>query len=375
MLTGDADTDQVRRNPRVVVIVIALVAAVAAVALATRDGADDESAPTPTEALPEPPFRLLGSAEASRLVVSFLPLASDDPTSDQSQLHTLVAGGVVSRPLAGPPPRSGLLDAGLADPGATRNNMLVTGAGTVVVVGGVIHFYDLDRPSEPAVDLGEGFSLLPGPTPSSVWILGLAERTVRLVELDPVDPDGPEFDLSEVGPPVDSAGNGLVIAPPAGATDQTFAFWTPGDLRPFDRTARLDYLGSGGDRAVFTGSAVGFVSSITEPEQPARVVTLPGDEIHRAAVSTDGSLLAVSIVADREASWISIVDLDTGQEVNRIESAVEVGFHWSGPDTLVHLRPDGEAAVLAERSVAEGVDRNLVRFTDRSWRYSVSRDR
>ncbi len=255
------------------------------------------------------------------------------------------------------------------NPGEDRHPMLVTDDALVFASLDGVLVQD-DRLAEPVRNLGPGIAVLPGPTSNEVWILGTAERTVRLVDVSSEADSGP-ITIDDIGRPLASAGDGLVLAPKTTPASD-FLFWQP-DVDPitFADSAGSAYLGAGGSAVVFGRADSMLVYDIDDPATSIEV-PLPVERPWGSSVSPDGSLIALTVITPlTEPNEVFIADLTSGEVVTEIGSALQFQYRWSGPSTLLYMQPDWPSFRLVERDAVAGTDRNLLRFPGLNWWYAV----
>lgn len=266
------------------------------------------------------------------------------------------------------------------DPGIDRNPLLITNQGLVVVGTEGIYLQDTEL-SEPALAIGEGSGALAGPNDNSIWILGPGEETVELYDLSSRR-SITEYSIASKGQPLMSVATGIVLANESASPTSDFVYWEPihGLLELAD-TKDLEFYGANGSTAIFGNKAelvVFDMSGLTMTRRQelvdgqlagTRVPTNLG-EVSGSSLSPDGTLLAATIVRPfPEAVVINLVDTQTGTTVGTIPSALQSQYRWSGPATLLYMRPGFPGTLLAERNTQTGIDRDLLSLTGAAWRY------
>ncbi len=262
----------------------------------------------------------------------------------------------------------------LQSPGEDRHPLTIASDGVAIVTLDGVLFQEGSLAEQPR-NLGPGIAVLSGPDADSVWILGTAERTARLVNVtdSTLDITANQFDISDVGRPLASASDGLVFTP-RGSPDRDNFYWTPdSDPEPFVGSAGAEFLGADGDTVVY-GTADSMLVYDTNSPDEARTVPLPIESPLASSVSPGGDLIALSLITPlTDPNIVVIVDLSTGEVVSEIKSALQYQYRWSGPDTLLYLLPEWPAFRLVERDTVDGTDRNLLRFPSLDWWYNVDR--
>ncbi len=394
---GDTSSTSFNVERRSLWPILGLVAAVAAVLLwssnqspAPPDAATAEVTETPTatvqvesppDSTTEPSLERLGG------------LASDDrfylvpiPTSDFSAFEANVLS-VGSDEFQGRELGFRMFSGGGAsvrlNPGVDRHPLITTNKGLVIVGVGEIYLQDADL-LRPAESLGEGIGALPGPNPNSIWILGTAERTVELYDLSNRR-SVTTYSLEGKGRPLSAVDTGLVLADRQLSPGNDFLFWDPLlGLIELDGTDDVEFYGANGSVVVFGteselvifdvgGLDMNRRQELDNGKLTGRRVDSDLGDVWGSSLSPDGSLLAATVLTPlTEPNIIKLIDVETGEVRNTIQNALEFQYRWSGPDTLVYMRPDWPAAILAERDSNTGVDRQVMWLNSFAWWYGIA---
>ncbi len=391
LLPGQGRSSQRVRRSLVFPSVIAGLAVVTFAWLLTRSPASTEIAAPPTTAATtttelelepgvDPPdadergsFRLLGAARDPGRRVAFMQLSLNRSRPIDTNVHIVDDGDLRSIELSESLQALGRIDNGMEHAGEIRAYILTLEHGVLFTNRGRVSHQQVLTGAEPT-DLGRGFSFFRGPDTSSAWILGSAERSARLVSISETGEvvELRQLDLGDLGRPVDAVGDRLILGLLGTDPDNGFGVSAPDGYAPITETQGLTYLGAGADVVVFGDGDELLLKSLSDPTRPGRRVTVSSPSLHRTRVSPDGRLLVASVVTDlTEPNRLVIFDLETGQELDRVSSAVEIAFRWSSPTSVVYLRPDWPEVDLVEREIDTGIDRNLVHFDDLSWWFSV----
>lgn len=255
------------------------------------------------------------------------------------------------------------------NPGEDRHPMLLTDEALVFASLDGVLVQDDDL-ADPVRNIGPGIAVLPGPTSNQVWVLGTAERTVRLVDVS-TNADSGAIPIDDIGRPLASAADGLVLAPKS-TPARDFVLWRPdADSIAFEGSAGTAYLGAGGSAVVFGRADSMLVYDVGDPSTSIEV-PLAVERPWGSSVSPDGSLIALTVITPlTEPNEVVIADLTTGEVVTEIGSALQFQYRWSGPGTLLYMQPDWPSFRLVERDADAGTDRNLLRFPGLNWWYAV----
>ncbi len=378
--------------------ILALVAAVAAVLLWTSgqpapppEAATAEISEVPTAtALIEPPSdaastepsleRLGGLAPDDRFYL--VPIPTSDFSAFEANVLSVGADEFQGRELGFRMFSGGGASVRL-NPGVDRHPLITTNQGLVIVGVGEIYLQDADL-LRPAESVGEGIGALPGPNPNSIWILGTAERTVELYDLSNRR-SVTTYSLEGKGRPLSAVDTGLVLADRQLSPGNDFLFWDPiHGLIELEGTDDVEFYGANGSTVVF-GTATELVvfdvgglnvnrrQELDNGKLTGRRLASDLEGVWGSSLSPDGSLLAATVLTPlTEPNIIKLIDVETGEVRNTIQNALEFQYRWSGPDTLVYMRPDWPAAILAERDSNTGVDRQVMWLNSFAWWYGIA---
>lgn len=204
---------------------------------------------------------------------------------------------------------------------------------------------------ETPVEIAEAIYLLPGSHEDRVWAVTAGTRSVLDIDV-PAQRVVAEYDLGPIGAPLGSFAGGLVVTP----EDRTLgpiATWNP--RRGVEATglpSDATFIDAGGNTlAIHTADGLAAFDAITGVVTQTERQLSTSDQ-YRSASSPDGSMLA--LVERRpigEFPQVVVLDVRTGAEVDRFETAYEWQMKWINRGDILHLGIDDEEIQVVVRTV------------------------
>lgn len=215
-------------------------------------------------------------------------------------------------------------------------------------------------------DLGEAVVLLPGSKPGHLWAVGSGSRTTR--DLTVASRQSVSYDLAEVGIPLDSFADGLVVVP----TDRSlgrFGLWGPTSaVTAIEASDGARFVGAGGTRLVFVGPGLLETYDTGESSLTVRDAPVGDADTILYEVSPNGDYLAVVHLRSAvELPLVNIIDTNTGTVVDEIDDAISWQLQWINDGEILFLRPTGTSYRFVSRDVTTGAERNLIEVNDRAY--------
>lgn len=223
-------------------------------------------------------------------------------------------------------------------PGEVLSPFVQTRSSIVYPSDGMIWSQDLafDRPHKPLV---AGVRVLAGSSAEQVWVVGSGGRTLQLVDL--AQGSVAAFSAPS-GHALAAYGGGLVLRV-LDAGERSYVVWrTDGTTESLDVESTMEFLGVGGDRAVFTdGTTVAVHDRL---DGTVRTVPLESPlDVRRAAVSPDGHLVALATRPDIVSfSDVHVVRVKTGELVDRFGPVMDLQLQFVDPDTMQFTAPGSD---------------------------------
>ena len=223
-------------------------------------------------------------------------------------------------------------------PGEVLSPFVQTGSSIVYPSDGTVWSQDLafDRPHKPLV---AGVRVLAGSNPDEVWVVGSGGRTLQQVDLAHgrvgVYPAPPGHALAAYG-------SGLVLRL-LEAGERSYVVWQPdGSTEAVDVDSTMEFLGVGGDRAVFSDGRT--IAVHDRLDGGVRTVSLESPlDVRRAAVSPDGHLVALATRPDIVSfSDVHVVQVKTGELVDRFGPVMDLQLQFVDPDTMQFTAPGSD---------------------------------